>query len=128
MNISFNTRDPVYLQVVRHFKLSIAKGILTAGEEIPSRRELASQLKINPNTVQRAYREMEEQKLIKTERNVPSKVTTDAHILQGVREELLHESISNFLDEVEPLQLPLDEIVSRIQLQIHRKGESASDD
>lgn len=69
MNISFNTRDPVYLQVIRHVKLLIARGELEGGDTIPSRRELATSLKINPNTVQRAYKEMEEAQLIHTERN-----------------------------------------------------------
>ena len=67
MTINFNNRDPVYVQVIRHLKEQIAKGFYEPGQEIPSRRELANQLKINPNTAQRAYKEMEEQGLIFTE-------------------------------------------------------------
>ena len=73
MELNINSRDPVYLQVVRYFKEQIATGKLNAGEEIPSRRELAGMLKINPNTAQKAYKEMEEQRLITTERNFPSR-------------------------------------------------------
>ncbi len=54
MNV--NTREPVYLQVVRHFKEQIAIGNFVAGQEIPSRRELAASLNINPNTAQKALK------------------------------------------------------------------------
>ena len=89
MNINFNKRDPLYEQVVRHFKEKIATGTLVPGQEVPSRRELANQLKINPNTAQRAYKEMEEQGLIHTESNSPSKITENKHILKTVQDELL---------------------------------------
>src|SRR5690625_3028050 len=96
MKVIFNKRDPVYVQVVRHFKERMATGLLEPGREIPSRRELANQLKINPNTAQRAYKEMEEQDLIYTERNTPSKVTKDEEVLGSVREELLQEAVDTF--------------------------------
>lgn len=67
--VSFNIREPVYIQVVRHFKEQIATGQIGAGDKIPSRRELASVMKINANTAQKAYKEMEEQGLIVTEGN-----------------------------------------------------------
>lgn len=62
--MNMNNRDPVYVQVVRYFKEQIATGMLEPGQEIPSRRELANRLKINPNTAKRAYKEMEEAGLI----------------------------------------------------------------
>lgn len=89
MEIKFNNRDPVYVQFVRHFKQQIATNMLEPGQEMPSRREMARELKINPNTVQRAYKEMEEQGLIYTEGNLPSKVTKDEKMLQSVREKLI---------------------------------------
>lgn len=67
--VSFNIREPVYIQVVRYFKEQIATGQIGAGDKIPSRRELASVMKINANTAQKAYKEMEEQGLIVTEGN-----------------------------------------------------------
>ena len=84
MDVKFNNRDPVYVQVIRHFKEQIAKGYFEPGQEIPSRRELANQLKINPNTAQRAYKEMEEQGLIFTEGNLPSRITKDEQVLKMV--------------------------------------------
>lgn len=115
MNIKFNNRDPVYVQVIRHFKEQIASGLLEPGQEIPSRRELANQLKINPNTAQRAYKEMEEQGLIFTEGNLPSKITRDELVLKGVREELILEAVDAFINSVQTIQVPLDEVLELVK-------------
>ncbi|MBL3642663.1 GntR family transcriptional regulator [Bacillus sp. RHFB] len=109
MNV--NTREPVYLQVVRHFKEQIAIGNFVAGQEIPSRRELAASLNINPNTAQKAYKEMEEQGLIHTERNFPSQITTNETILQTVRQELILAAVDTFVDAIRPINVPVDELL-----------------
>lgn len=59
--IQLNYRDarPIYLQIVENYRLQIQNGILENGEKLPSVRELATQLAINPNTIARAYRELE---------------------------------------------------------------------
>ena len=115
MSFLINNREPVYLQVVRYFKEQIATGELTAGQEIPSRRELASLLKINPNTAQKAYKEMEEHGLIYTERNFPSRITTDKKVLKGVREELIQEAVDAFILAIKPIQVPVDELVDIVK-------------
>lgn len=115
MKVNFNKRDPLYEQVVRHFKEEIAAGNLIPGQEVPSRRELASQLTINPNTAQRAYKEMEEQKLIYTESNLPSKITEDPYILEKVQNELLEEAVSSFVSAIRPIQLPLDKVIGLLR-------------
>lgn len=111
MNITFNNRDPVYLQVVKYFKEEIATGKIASGQEIPSRRELAGLLQINPNTAQRAYKEMEEQKLITTEGNSPSRITTDGRILNSIREELIQEAVEVFVQSIKKIELPTEELL-----------------
>ncbi|MFD2759991.1 GntR family transcriptional regulator [Lentibacillus juripiscarius] len=123
MSVNFNKRDPVYVQVIRHFKEQIATGILEPGQEIPSRRELANRLKINPNTAQRAYKEMEEAGLIYTERNLPSKITKDEAILRQVREELIDEAVDSFVHSIRSIQVPIDDVVDRVK----KKFESEED-
>ena len=115
MNVNFNNRDPVYVQVVRNFKEKIAIGELMPGEEIPSRRELANLLKINPNTAQRAYKEMEEQGLIQPEKKAIGKITTDAKILGMVREELLVEAVDTFVTSVRSINVPVDELLNLVR-------------
>ncbi|PJO44803.1 GntR family transcriptional regulator [Lysinibacillus xylanilyticus] len=115
MTLKFNNRDPVYVQVIRHFKEQIAKGYFEPGQEIPSRRELANQLKINPNTAQRAYKEMEEQGLIFTEGNMPSCITKDEAVLKSVREELIIEAVDLFLGSIKSIDVPLSEVLELVK-------------
>ncbi|MDM5326345.1 GntR family transcriptional regulator [Neobacillus sp. CF12] len=116
MNVNFNNRDPVYLQIIRYFKEKIAVGELVPGEEIPSRRELANRMKVNPNTAQRAYKEMEEQGLIYTEKNHPSKITTDKKVLGKVRDELLVEAVDMFVTSVRSINVPVEELLDLVRL------------
>jgi GntR family transcriptional regulator len=55
LNVNFDLDKPIYLQIIDEIKRSIVRGELALGEKIPSQRELAQQIKVNPNTVQKAY-------------------------------------------------------------------------
>lgn len=123
LNVKFNTRDPVYVQVIRLFKEKIAMGYFEPGQEIPSRRELANQLKINPNTVQRAYKEMGEQGLIFTEGNMPSRITKDEVVLNRVREELIVEAVDNFIDSIKTINVPLSEVLELVKKKYDTENE-----
>lgn len=115
--MQFNTRAPVYLQVVDYFKKKMALGKLKAGDEMPSRRELANDLKINPNTVQKAFKEMEDQQLITTERNRPSRVTTDGTVLAQIRSEIVDDAVAVFVEAIQELDVSVDELVEKIKRQ-----------
>lgn len=115
MRLTLDSRAPVYIQVIEYFKVQIASGELEMGAEIPSRRELANTLKINPNTVQRAYKEMEEAGLIFTEGNMPSKVTKDEAVIKSIKNALLQDSITDFITSVQSLNVPLEEIMPLIE-------------
>lgn len=124
MKIQFNKRDPVYIQVIDYFKERIALGYLQAGMEIPSRRELANQLKINPNTAQRAYKEMEEAGLIFTERNQPSQITKDREVLKKVREELIYEAASSFVESMQRINVNLEESIEIVRETFQQSTEN----
>ncbi|OXS59955.1 GntR family transcriptional regulator [Cohnella sp. CIP 111063] len=113
--VEFNSREPVYLQVVRHFKEMIVAGKLEAGQVIPSRRELGTLLKINPNTAQRSYKEMEERKLIVTEGNSPSRITQDDAVLRAIRAELLGEAVDAFVSAVRKVDVPVEELLDLVK-------------
>ena len=61
IHLDYRDARPIYAQICDGFREQIRTGILQAGEKLPSVRELATQLTINPNTIQRAYRELEMQ-------------------------------------------------------------------
>ena len=83
--IQFDKRLPVYEQIIDYVKKQIVSGEWELGRELPSRREFASQLQVNPNTVQRAFREMEEMGLISTGNNVMSRVTDNPQLIGQLR-------------------------------------------
>lgn len=114
MDVNFNKREPIYIQVVRYFKEQLATGQLAPGEEIPSRRELASDLKINPNTVQRAYKEMEDAGLIYTDSNQPSKIINNQAIVDQVREELVLQAVDGFIQSMQKIAMPKQEVLRMI--------------
>lgn len=118
MNVIFNKRDPIYLQVISHYKKLIVSGVLKPGVEMPSRRQLANQMKINPNTVQRAYSEMEEQRLIFTEPNRPSRITEDPKVLNQLKEEWLNQAITRFVSAIYPINISLEELTPMIEQEL----------
>jgi GntR family transcriptional regulator len=128
MNVKFNNRDPVYLQVVRHFKEEIVSGKLVAGQEIPSRRELAGLFQINPNTAQRAYKDMESQSLITTEGNSPSRITVDEGVLNLIRSELLQEAVEVFVGSVMKITVSLDELLHMVKVKYETEQVKPQED
>lgn len=115
VSMELDRRSPVYEQIVNHFKEKIASGDYSPGSDVPSRRELANQFKINPNTAQRAYKEMEENGLIYTEGNSPSKITEDVETIKNLRLELIHSAVDHFVSVTQPLGLNLQEVIQLLQ-------------
>ena len=91
VHLDYRDARPIYSQIVDGFREQIRSGVLEAGEKLPSVRELAAQLTINPNTIQRAYRELESDGWIAT---VPGKgcfVCSVAETAMPARQALLDE-------------------------------------
>jgi len=103
--VIFNKRNPVYEQIIEMYKQKIVSGDFQPGQEMPSRRELATQLKVNPNTVQRAYKEMEGLGLIFTDGNSLSKITDSPSKIQALRQEILEEALRTFIETVRTVGL-----------------------
>ena len=114
--IHINYRDPrpIYLQVKEGFRKLAVSGVLKAGEKIPSVRELASALAINPNTIQRAYRELEAEGYICS---VPGKgsFVTDFSAAGLARRQALTQQMDETVDELLALGVSAEEIIRRIR-------------
>lgn len=82
---------------------SIAKGEIALGDKIPSVRELAQALKINPNTVMRAYQELERDRLTETRRGQGTYITTDMNVVEGIRSRIAEQAIDEFLTKMSSL-------------------------
>lgn len=82
---------PIYQQILRHVKLGIAGGTIAPGDALPSRRVVSALLGVNPNTVQKAYRLLEEEGLIQSHPGAKSCVAADEAAQARVRAKLLQE-------------------------------------
>lgn len=82
---------PIYLQIIRHIKQGIASGAIGDQEEIPSRRALSALLGVNPNTIQKAYRMLEEEGVMVSRSGAKSYTCLDGAAVERIRGELLAE-------------------------------------
>lgn len=115
MDAVFNNSVPIYLQIVSEIKKQIISGKLVPGERIPSVRELALTYKVNPNTMQKALIELEENGLIKTERTNGKFVTEDENIINKIKNDYADNLTQNYLSEMISLGITKQEIKERIK-------------
>lgn len=87
--LSLEEGSPIYLQILRYVKQGIAGGTIAHGEELPSRRVVSALLGVNPNTVQKAYRLLEDEGLIESHAGAKSSVVADEAARSKVRAQLL---------------------------------------
>ena len=93
-NLKFDNTGPIYLQIIRYFKQLCASGEIKDGDEMPSRRTLSALLGVNPNTVQKAYKMLEDEGLITSRGGAKSIVTLSGKQLESIRKELLSGEIT----------------------------------
>ena len=106
IQLNFKSGKPAYLQVVDQVKAAAASGALRAGETLPSIRPLAEQLRINRNTVAKAYAELESQGVIETVAGKGSFVTeNNSPFRKQVREKMLAEDIDAAIVQAHHLQV-----------------------
>ncbi len=89
--IDYRDTRPIYEQVVDRFKMLILRGVLHSDDKIPSVRNLAVDLSINPNTIQRAYAELEKQGYIYTVKGKGNFVSDKSQLMLKYKEELFTE-------------------------------------
>ncbi len=118
MHLHISTQDgvPIYLQIVQQIKLLVASGRLQSGDELPAIRTLAEQLTVNPNTVARAYRELEVAGIVEKRRTAGTFVADQGSPLaKRERTKLLTERIDQLLAEAEHLSVGFEDLLKLIQ-------------
>lgn len=127
-NLNFNSRDPIYLQVIDHFRRLLVSDHLSLGEELPSRRQIARQLQINPNTVQRAFSEMEERNWIYTEPNRPSRVTEDLAMIENIKQEFVENAVREFVHSIQTTDITYEEVAELLAKEIESQSNGGTND
>lgn len=130
IHISTNDGVPIYLQVVNQIKYLVAAGRLAAGDELPPIRALAEKLLVNPNTVARAYRELEISGIVEKRRTAGTYVSDQGSPLaRRERTKILSDRIDQLISEAESMDISLEDVIKLVHqryshLQSSRRKES----
>lgn len=118
MQVRISDRDgvPIYVQLMNQIKYLVASGSLTAGQQLPPVRKLAEQLLVNPNTIARAYRELENEGLV-TSRQGSGVFVSDGVSPLARREQnrILQERIDVLLAEARQMKVDLNTLMEMIR-------------
>ena len=103
---------PIYLQILRYVKQGIAAGTIANGEELPSRRVVSALLGVNPNTVQKAYRMLEEEGLIQSHTGAKSCMVADEAARSRVRTQLLGQDARAMISAMKQMGVTREEALA----------------
>lgn len=126
--MDFDLARPIYQQIIEDYKKMMIRGELRQGDKILSQREYAEKARINPNTVQRAYREMENMKLVETLRGQGTFVCIDQVQLELIRSEMAASVIELCVAEMTALGFSDGEIRERLEQVLDSAKEAETDD
>ena len=103
MGWNFQADRPIYAQLMEEIKRRIISGVYKPGEKMPSVRDLAAEASVNPNTMQRAFAQLEQEGLLYTQRTSGRFVTEDEERIMDMKNELAKELIRDFWKNMEQL-------------------------
>jgi GntR family transcriptional regulator len=113
---------PVYEQVARQIVSAVASGGLESGQMVPSVREMAKELAINPNTVARAYRQLQDEAILETVRGSGIAVASGAkQKCRSKRAKIIRGRIAGVMEEARQSQLSDEEIMKMIQTELRKR-------
>ena len=114
-NIDFNSSVPVYRQVIQAIKLEILSGRLQPGNQLPPIRELAKILKLNPNTVAKAYYNLEGEGFVESKRGSGNWVNYKNNKLDNLRKGMIEDEVKGFLERVFSLGASIEDVKNLIE-------------
>jgi len=112
--MDFTNDIPIYIQIMNMIKTDIVTGKILKGDKLMSTRELAMALKVNPNTVQRVYRELETEEICFTKRGMGTYVTEEDKTIAVLKEQLANERINQFVEGMEKLNFSIGDIIVKL--------------
>ena len=110
----FKNGIPIYLQIMEGIKTRIAGGLLPPGSKLPSVRDLAAQAGVNPNTMQRAMTQLEQEGLLYTQRTSGRFVTEDEAKMKELRSSLSERYVEELFTQLSRLGMLREEIISEV--------------
>ncbi len=126
ITIDLRDKRPIYLQVIEGIEDLTIKGVLKPEEQLPSVRSLAMELSINPNTIQRAYLELEKRGTIYSIKGKGSFISENNQALAAVKKEELFTSLGDIVNEAKLLNISKEEFLDKI-IAIYDKDKEGAD-
>jgi len=111
----FDNERPIYIQLVEKIKHEIVSGKLKLGEKLPSVRELAIIAKVNPNTMQKALVDLEQEGLVHTERTNGKYVTENRELIEKIKQELAKQKVNNYLNDMKHIGIDYQQAIAYLQ-------------
>ena len=115
MDWNFRNDQPIYSQLIQRLTEAIVSGVYAPGEKLPSVRELALEVGVNPNTVQRALTELEREGLVFSQRTAGRFVTENENMIVNAKLRIADERVSEFLRSMKTLGCGKQEVISLIE-------------
>lgn len=112
---NFTQDSPVYLQIAKRIIMSVLSGEYSVGEQIPSVRQLALEAAVNPNTVQHAFQELEDEGIIISKGTMGRFVTEDTAVIEQCRKKLAEQLVRNFVSQANRLSVPKEQIITMLE-------------
>ena len=117
IKLDFRSSEPIYLQIARQVEQLVAKGVLKLGDQLPTVRELATELRINFNTVGRAYRVLDETRLISTQRGRGTYIWEEPteETMKQLKKKSLEELTRTYKQQIAQLGYSLDDAIKELR-------------
>lgn len=106
----FNEKSPIYSQIAEHIKMQIVSQEIKSGDQLPTVRELAQDAGVNPNTMQRAFTELEREEMVFSQRTSGRFVTEDNLLIGKIRQQVAKAELATFVNNMKKIGYKLDEI------------------
>jgi len=126
ISIDYKDRRPIFEQLVDKIGDLAAKGLLAPGSQLPSVRQLAMELSINPNTIQKAYTELERRGVIVSVKGRGSFVSEDTASLKNDRIRQIKDGLAELVRQALILEYPQQEFIEEAKRLFEEGGESRS--
>ena len=119
MSWKFDEKSPIYVQIAQHIKMQIISQEIKIGDQLPTVRELAEEAGVNPNTVQRAFSELEREGMVYSQRT-SGRFVTD--LIMQKRREVAEAELQSFVNNMQKMGFQIDNIVSVLESYIKEKN------
>lgn len=106
----FNEKSPIYSQIAEHIKMQIVSQEIKSGDQLPTVRGLAQEAGVNPNTMQRAFTELEREGMVFSQRTSGRFVTEDNLLIGKIRQQVAKAELATFVNNMKKIGYKLDEI------------------